>query len=162
MIIDTLENWGHYPFGAAWQRAFEFLKSLTPDAEEKRYPLQGDEIYAMISSYETRTPETAKLETHRKYVDIQVVLSGSERLEWFPRAGLTIDTPYDPAKEAEFYRRSFPGPVQVDLTPGIFVMLYPQDAHMPSLSIGHKPERIKKVVVKLALNLLAGGQKSSR
>jgi YhcH/YjgK/YiaL family protein len=158
MIIDTLANWEHYPLGTAWQRVFEFLQSLTSAAEEKRYAIQGDEIYAMISRYETRTPETAKLETHRKYVDIQVVLQGRERLEWFPRAGLTSETPYDPAKEAEFYRRAFPGPVQVDLSPGIFVMLYPQDAHMPGLTIGQKPERIKKVVVKVAVELLAAGE----
>jgi YhcH/YjgK/YiaL family protein len=60
------------------------LQILTPAAEEKRYAIQGDEIYAMISRYEIRTPETAKLEAHRKHVDIQVVLQGLERLERLP------------------------------------------------------------------------------
>jgi len=154
MIIDRLENWEHYHFGPAWKHAFEFLTSLTPDMEVKKYKLQGDEIFAQIASYETRTPETAVLETHRKYVDIQTVLSGSERVECFPREGLAVDTPYDESKDAEFYKRSGPAPTRIDLSPGTFVMLFPQDAHMPGLMIEERPELIKKVVVKISRGLL--------
>jgi YhcH/YjgK/YiaL family protein len=156
MIIDRLENWEHYHFGPAWKRAFEFLMTLTPGAEVKKYSLQGEEIFAQVASYETRTPETAVLETHRKYVDIQTVLSGSEKMECFSREGLAVDTPYDESKDAEFYKCSSPGPTRIDLSPGTFVMLYPQDAHMPGLMIEEKPELIKKVVVKIDLELLLG------
>jgi YhcH/YjgK/YiaL family protein len=156
MIIDKLENWEHYHFGPAWKRALEFLMTLTPDAEEKKYRLQGDEIFAQVATYETRRPETAVLEAHRKYVDIQTVLSGSEKMECFSREGLAVDTPYDESKDAEFYRRSGHAPTRVDLSPGTFVMLFPQDAHMPGLMIGERPELIKKVVVKISLELLRG------
>ena len=155
MIIDKIENWEHYHFGPGWKRAFEFLISLTPDSEEKKYPLQGDEIYAQVMRYKTRTPETAMLETHRKYIDIQTVLTGSERIEWFPRAGLTVDAPYEESKDAEFYKRFHPGPVCIDLSPGTFVMLFPHDAHMPSLAIEERPESVKKVVIKMNVALLA-------
>lgn len=154
MIIDRLENWEQYHFGPAWRRAFEFLTSLPPDADVKKYPLQGEEIFAEVATYETKKPEAAVLETHRKYVDIQTVLSGSEVMECFSREGLEVDTPYDETKDAEFYRRSSPGPTRVDLSLGTFVMLFPQDAHMPGLMIGERPELIKKVVVKIDLELL--------
>ncbi len=154
MIIDKLENWEHYHFGPGWKRAFEFLISLTPDSDEKKYNLQDDDIFARVMSYETRTPETAVLETHRKYVDIQTVLIGGEAIEWFSRDGLAVDTPYDESKDAEFYKRIGPGPARVDLFPGTFVMLLPQDAHMPALMIEGKPELIKKVVVKIKVELL--------
>ena len=154
MIVDKLENWKHYPFGAAWKHCVDFLTSLTPDSDEKKYTLQGDEIFARVMSYKTRTPETAVLETHRNYVDIQTVLSGGERIEWFYKDGLTVDTPYDELKDAEFYTRVGTGPAHVDVFPGTFVMLFPQDAHMPALMLEEKPELIKKVVVKIKKELL--------
>ena len=154
MIVDKLKNWEHYHFGSAWKCAFEFLMSLTPYSDEKKYNLQGDKIFAQIMSYETKEPETSVLETHRKYVDIQTVLIGGEGIEWFARDGLVVDTSYDESKDAEFYKRTCPGQARVDVFPGTFVMLFPQDAHMPALMVKEKPELIKKVVVKIHVELL--------
>ncbi len=154
MIVDKLKNWEHYQFGSAWKCAFDFLISLTPDSDEKKYNLQGDEIFAQVMSYKTRTPATAVLETHRKHIDIQTVLIGSEGIEWFPKDGLIVDTPYDESKDAAFYKRISPGSCRVNVFPGTFVMLFPQDAHMPALTIEEKPELIKKVVVKIKAELL--------
>ncbi len=157
MIIDKFENWEQYNSGSGWRRAFEFLQSLTADSEERRYDIQGDEIYAQVMSYETRTPETAVLETHRKYVDIQAVLAGGERFECFARDGLIVDQAYDETKDAEFYKRISPGPTRVDLLPGSFVTFFPHDAHMPGLIIGQESEMVKKVVIKIRVELLASG-----
>lgn len=154
MIIDKLENWEHYYFGPGWKRAFEFLMSLNPESDEKKYNIQGDDIFALIMSYETCTPEKPVFETHQKYVDIQTVLIGGEGIEWFSRDGLVVDTPYDDSKDVQFYKCTMLGPARVDVFPGTFVMLFPQDAHMPALMIEEKPELIKKVVVKINLELL--------
>ncbi len=154
MIVDCFENWKIYPYGAAWKSAFEFLITLTSNAEEKKYPLQGDDIYAMVMSYETRTPETAVLETHRKYLDIQAVLDGGEVMEWFPSGGLVINKSYEESKDVEFYIRPHPGLGRLEITPGMFVTFFPHDAHMPYLMIGNKSERVKKVVVKIKAELL--------
>ncbi|MFT5453236.1 MAG: biofilm protein TabA [Enterobacterales bacterium] len=154
MIIDKLENWEHYHFGAAWKLAFDFLKSLTPDSIEKKYILQGDDIFAYVMSYETKEPELAKLEAHEKYVDIQTVLIGGEGFEWFTKDGLEVDVPYNKSKDVEFFKRSCPGTARVDVLPDTFVMFYPQDAHMPALIVDGKPEFIKKVVVKIKSDLL--------
>ncbi len=68
MIVDRIQNGKAYPLGNAWQLAFEFLVSLKPDAEEKKYHVQGDDVFAMVMSCETRPPGIAVLETHRKYL----------------------------------------------------------------------------------------------
>ena len=154
MIIDTLENWPLYPLGSAWKTAFEFLATLTPESEEKKYTLQGDDIFAMVMSYETQTPETALLESHQKYVDIQAVLVGTERFECVSREGLEIETPYDAKKDVVFYQTTSSRPIKVDVLPGTFVMLYPQDAHMPTLMVNGQAEQVKKVVIKIKLELL--------
>jgi YhcH/YjgK/YiaL family protein len=133
------------------------MQSLNADSEERRYEIQGDEIFANVESYETRMPEEAVLETHRKYVDIQAVLKGGERLECFARDGLEIERPYDEFKDAEFYKRTTPGPTRVDLTPGSFITFFPHDAHMPGLVIGQESKVVKKVVIKIGVELLASG-----
>jgi len=154
MIVDELRHWRYYHLGSAWNKAFDFLISLTPDIEEGEYPLQGNEIFARIMSYETRNPGSAVLEAHRKYVDVQTVLLGREGIEWFPVHGLKTDMPYDESKDAEFFSRPYPGPARVELCAGVFAAFFPHDAHMPSLIIGDTPERVKKVVVKIIAELL--------
>jgi YhcH/YjgK/YiaL family protein len=155
MIIDTLDNWRFYPFGPAWQTAFEFLASLTPGTANGEYPLQDEQIFARVMSYPTQLPETAVLEAHRRYIDIQTTLVGAEGIEWFPAPSLAIKTAYDPANDVVLYHRPGPAPARVDVFPGTFVLLFPHDAHMPGLMVGGKAEEIKKVVVKVAVDLLS-------
>jgi YhcH/YjgK/YiaL family protein len=154
MIVDRLSNYKCYPFGKAWQLAFDFLRSLPADAEEKKYHLQGDDLFAIVMSYETGSPETAEIEAHRKYLDIQAVITGEEGIGWSQVEDLEIDTPYDVAKDAELYKHPAQGLLRVDLFPGDFMALFPHDAHMPSIMTQQGPVFTKKVVVKVGMHLL--------
>ena len=153
MITDKIEKWEYYLFGAAWKTAFEFLLSLSPESDEKTYPLRGDDIFAQITSYETRSKESAALESHRKYIDIQTILAGGEKIEATYRDELVVKTPYDETKDVEFYNHSG-GLTDVILYPKTFAMFFPHDAHMPGLVLREKPEIVKKVVVKIRKELL--------
>lgn len=155
MFIDRLDNWDPYFDAEAWETAFDFLLSVQPDAEEKKYPLQGDDIYALVMSYDTRAPEEGLLEAHEQYVDIQALLTGREAIEWALVDDLEVETPYDASKDAVMLKRPEQRQAVVSIYPGTFVALLPQDAHMPGLMVGHAPERVKKVVVKIKLDLLS-------
>ncbi len=153
MIIDKLNNWDYYNFGLVGKQVFDFLQSLSPDSAEKKYELQGEDIFAQISSYKTRTQDSALLETHNKYIDIQAVLTGKEIIKTSSRDGLVVHTQYDEVKDVEFYRCS--GELaDINLYPGSFVLFYPHDAHMPGIVLGKEAEMVKKVVVKIKLELL--------
>ncbi len=154
MIIDRVENFEQYPFGSAWQRVFAFLNTLTPDSPDMKYTIDGDDIFAIVMSYDTTAPETGVFESHRNYVDIQTVIVGAEGFECAFSDELTVVTPYDDAKDAAFYRRTSPGQTRVNVFPGTFVMFYPHDAHMAGLMVSSEPERVKKVVVKVRRELL--------
>ncbi|EDZ63013.1 protein containing DUF386 [Sulfurimonas gotlandica GD1] len=154
MIIDKLENSNMYNFGEAWKIAFDFLSSLTPDSEDMRYNIQGDDIFAIVMSYKTTLPQTAILESHREYVDIQTVIVGRECFECSFRDSLAVDMPYDKSKDLELYKRITTGHTSVNVIPGTFVMLFPHDAHMAGLMIDDKEEVVKKVVVKIKTELL--------
>ncbi len=154
MIADSIQNSARYPFGPAWIAAFEFLKTLTPDSEPGKRLIQGNDLFAGVDGYKTKSRTDAKLETHRKYVDIQVLLSGTEVIEIFPKKELTVSEPYNPERDVEFYGKPVEKHAKVILKPGQFLVFFPDDAHMPCLMEGDSPEPVKKVVFKIAVNLL--------
>lgn len=155
MIADSIKNHSLYPFGPAWKAAFEFLQTLAPETPPGKRLIQGNDLFAGVDCYETKSRAAAKLETHRKYVDIQVLLSGEEIIEIFEQQALTVSEPYNPEKDAEFYRVPEKAPVKVTLRPGQFLVFLPEDAHMPCLMTGSSPQPVKKVVIKVAIDLLA-------
>jgi biofilm protein TabA len=154
MIIDKMENFELYNFGSAWHRTFEFLSKLTPDSPEGRYEIDGDDIFAIVMSYETVRPDGAVFESHQKYVYIQTVITGSERFECAFSNELNITTPYDKEKDAAFYARKDPGKTSADIYPGTFIMLYPHDAHIAGIMTYNESRLVKKVVVKVKRELL--------
>ncbi len=156
MIVDQIENWEAYPFGSAWTQAFAYLADLNAGSEEGEYPIDGDAVFARIMSYETKreTDEDAILEAHRKFVDIQMALVGSERIARYPAKSLEPKGAYDDERDVQFFNFEHPADTQASVFPGTFVCLLPNDAHMPQLKTGSETERIKKVVVKLAIERL--------
>jgi YhcH/YjgK/YiaL family protein len=154
MLVDQLENARNYPFGPAWEKVSRFLAELPPDTADGEYRIQGDEIFARVMTYTTRDPEDAVLEAHRDYADVQSVLVGSEAMAWFPTASLTVATPYDCDRDAEFYRYPGTAAARVTVVPGRFVLLLPGDAHMFALAVDGRPAAVKKVVVKVRMALL--------
>lgn len=159
MIVDTLQNWQQNFSEPIWCQAFEFLQGLTADSVDGDYPLQGEDLFGRVMSYHTRTPDAddAVLEAHREYVDIQTTLSAPEGIDWFPRSSLEVKTPYDAEKDVEFYHRPGPAPAHVNVYPGFFAVLFPEDAHMPQLIVNGQSQLIKKAVVKVRLKLVGSG-----
>jgi biofilm protein TabA len=151
MIVDRIENSRFYaPLHKGFAKAFAVLAD--PELIKKpdgRYDIEGNDVYCIVQHYTTKPVDPNKLESHARYVDIQVVLVGEELLGYAPTAGLEVVTPYDEAKDIMFYR--VPATMtQVKLEPGLFCLLYPQDAHLPCCQIT-RPALVHKVVFKIRL-----------
>ncbi len=117
-----------------------------------RYEIDGDRVLAMVSSYETKPSEDCFYETHRKYIDVHVLVSGREYVLARDSASLTVKTVYSAENDIEFQEAS-PGEVQrAYLAPGTVLILFPEDAHMPCVRIGGYPETVRKVVVKVRVS----------
>ena len=163
MIIAKIEDFKQYFPQKAMELAYDFLISLDEGMEEREYELVGRDMFARIMSYETRGPQNAVLESHIKYMDIQTTIAGAECIAWWHTSALEIDTPYHEGKDVTFYEKTAPqsdNPIQpsarVDVYPGTFVALFPEDAHMPQLMLGTGGvSTIKKVVIKVSLNLIS-------
>lgn len=156
MIVDTISNWRAYDLGEAWKAVFKFLEELDASAEDKEYPILGDQVFARVMSYATKLENApdAVLEAHQKFADVQMILEGAERIGVYPGSSLEIKTAYMADRDVEFYTYTRPADFQLKMHPGSFALLLPQDAHMPGLSLEAPGTMVKKVVVKIAMDLL--------
>ncbi|WP_031480338.1 YhcH/YjgK/YiaL family protein [Maridesulfovibrio frigidus] len=153
MIIDSLEHASKYKFGPAWEKTFEFLAKVDPAIEEGKHIIDGDNVFALVSEYKTKDYDKGRFEAHRKYVDIQFLISGREKLGYASLQALEEETPYDSERDVEFLKDLPEVPSISTLIPGIFMAFFPQDGHMPGLAYD-KPEPVKKIVIKIAINAL--------
>lgn len=112
-----------------------------------KYPIDGENVFAMIKMPETKSQGQACWESHRKYVDIQYLLKGSEIIGFQNTGGLTERVPYNKENDIAFYHDNGKGFFPL-LVPDSFVICFPWDAHMPLICAGH-PQKIKKVVIKV-------------
>ena len=146
MIAGKLDNYRDYCIGDTFDTVFDFLSGLTADAEEKKYELENG-IYVSVESYSTKSFSDGLFEAHRKYIDVQVVLSGEEKIGWHPVDGLIPETEYDEKKDIVFYQMTAPYG-WTRLEPGIFAVYFPADAHLPQIQAVQSLE-VKKAVVKV-------------
>jgi len=148
MILDTLDRWNDYGWSSdRFRAAFEYLEKLDPETEDGTYPIDGEDVYCIIQSYETTSEDPRGFEAHRDYADIQYIISGEESLLWAPTPELTVVMPYTPDFEGFAL---VPNPTELVLTRGRFCSLFPQDAHAPGVAHGD-PCSVRKAVVKVRL-----------
>jgi YhcH/YjgK/YiaL family protein len=156
MIVDRLNNWKAYFRNSVWETIFTQLQVLNENTPAMEKKIKNDDIILKVFSYETIGPNDpeAELESHKKYIDIHTTITKGERIEWYPAAVLKIIKPYDAAEDAVYYERREPACASLNMYPGIFVMLWPDDAHMPRLQVAGKSELIKKAVMKVNIDLV--------
>ena len=132
---------------AYWEKAFEYFKNndllkLVPG----KYLIDGENVFATISEYNTQEPAERKWENHKKYIDIQIVLSGKELIGKAPYADATPDVPYNEKNDIEF-RQVANGKDNL-AQPGTFFIFFPSDSHRPNQKAG-EIVKVKKVVFKI-------------
>ena len=149
MIKDKLENAKiYYPISDNLRKGFEWLSSNDlENLPDGRYEIDADKIYATIQEYETK--EEASYESHYKYIDIQYIVRGIEKIGVTNLCNCKMNTQYDSERDLEFYDITCEDEY-LELTQGEFLVLYPHDAHKPSITKIEK-SKVKKVVVKVAV-----------
>ncbi|HML74505.1 MAG TPA: YhcH/YjgK/YiaL family protein [Anaerohalosphaeraceae bacterium] len=149
MICDKLDNAEmYYGLGQRIAQGLALLKDPAVLASAPgRYEVDGENLYFSVDEYDSKPEAQGRFESHRKYVDIQYIVSGREWIGVRELEGLKTETPYDVKKDIEFYDRAEPM-TRLDMEAGTFAILWPHDAHMPCRMFD-KPERVKKIVVKV-------------
>lgn len=149
MILDKFENAGLYEgISENLKKGFDFLKNTDLlNAAAGKYEIDGTNVYAMVSEYESKAHQDCRLEAHQVYADIQFIVSGKEAIGYAPLKNQEITTEYNSEKDIVFFAGET---VQLIMEPGMFAVFYPQDVHRPCMQI-NGPEKVKKVVVKVKI-----------
>lgn len=144
MIIDSIDHIFLYePLLKNLRNGMEAVKALK-SAEAGRYEFEGG--YFMVQKGSTKPLEEGTFEAHRKYIDVQIILEGSEEVAWADLKDLTTAVEYNPEKDAERLSGSFEHVMKI--TEGMFYAAFPHDGHKP---VSHTKEQqtFTKIVMKL-------------
>lgn len=120
--------------------------------EAGRFEILGERLIAMVQDYETKQPQDCVWESHRRYWDVQYVVSGGERMGYAPMGTLAEKTAYDAAKEAAFYQSPPTGRENyLTIDAGMFAVFTPQDIHSPQVALPAGVAMVRKVVMKVEI-----------
>lgn len=149
MILSTLDDARRYDaMHLRFPQAFDFLTSTSlENLDEGRHAIDGDDVFAIAWKGLGMGQSATVLECHRKYIDIQFVVSGWDLIGWRPLHHCQrVKQSYDEATDLAFY---FDQPESWCRVPArSFAIFYPEDVHAPLGTNG----ALKKIVVKVKLD----------
>jgi uncharacterized protein, YhcH/YjgK/YiaL family len=148
MILDSLENSGLYEsIHPRFKQAFDFLRSNDLVALPLgKIELDGKNLFINVVDAAGKTVETAKMETHNKYIDIQIPVTGVETMGWVAGSELkSVTDPYNTEKDVSFFSDGASNFIAVK--PFQFAIFFPTDGHQPQLFDGVVKKLIVKVLV---------------
>ncbi len=152
MIVTDLEHMERQlPGTSSFRLAVEFLRRTDLlDLPDGNVPLDEKRVFAILQRYRTAHADAPKFEYHRKYIDLQYVLSGEEIIGWGPAEAMTPSFDYDDHQDVCFGLME-PGKWSaLRLKAGQVAVLWPEDAHAPRLA-AEKPCLVRKIVIKIAV-----------
>ena len=126
--------------------AYDFIVNKAEGAAVGKYDLENG-VYVSVQKYTTKARSEAKYEAHKKFIDIQMILSGKELIAVSPIEKMTISDEYNEEKDFMLFHHNDECTDYV-LEAGDFLILYPQDVHMPGVCVNEKSP-VRKIVVKV-------------
>lgn len=146
MILDSLKNSALYEsLNPRFKQAFDYLKSHDfTTMEPGKIELDGKNLYINVVEMDGKSADVAKMETHDKYIDIQMPVVGTETMGWIAGTDLKqVMTEYNPEKDITFFSDKATNFLKVQ--PLEFAIFFPEDGHQPGIAEG----KLKKVIVKV-------------
>lgn len=148
MIVSNLENSSRvYDIHPLFKKLFEYLESHDLLNEELgRITIEGDDLFINNVNPQCVELEQQKLELHRDYIDIHILLEGEEKIGWKAIEDLEFECQaYDKDSDCSLF--SDKPDVIVPLKPGQFLIAFPEDAHAPIIGEG----KIRKLIAKIKI-----------
>jgi YhcH/YjgK/YiaL family protein len=130
-----------------WDKAFAFLKENNLQTLAKgKYPIDGENVFASVTEDPSKDFDKTNWESHRKYIDVQCIIIGEEKMGKWPVAEATAVTKeYDEKKDVANY--TAPGKFYT-IPAGTFIIFFPGEAHRPNITPGGN-KVVKKIVIKV-------------
>jgi len=149
MIIDKIKNINEYKgISEKLDRAIEYISSNDAlSLDDGKHEIIGNDLFAAVAGYETVVENEGKYEAHRKYIDIQMISEGYERIIVSNIDSMNITHAYDPDRDVCFLE----GPAEtiIEAVKGMFCIFFPWDAHKPGVDSSRGRSKVRKVVLKV-------------
>lgn len=149
MIHDRNDNMNLYLNGNLLSELKKAISSLAENQPDGIYPLLPDDIFFKVLRYETKESDWIT-ESHKKFIDIQLLLYGVELIKLYDRSKLVVLEDYNPETDSIFYNTDDSLAVsEIRLIPGYFCLFYPDDVHQTQIADHRGTQLITKVVFKV-------------
>lgn len=148
MILDTLSNINRYAaLHPLFPQATSFIRNTNLSALSVGiHSIIEKQLFVIVEEAQGRTRAEAKLECHRKYIDIQLVLEGTDEMGWKPLAACQQPvSDYSEERDIRFFHDAADS--WISTPANAFCIFFPQDAHAPLVSSG----KIRKLIFKIAV-----------
>jgi YhcH/YjgK/YiaL family protein len=148
MIFSTLSQAERYAkLHPLFPRAFDYIRNTDLHALTVGiHTIIENQLFVIVEEAQGRSREEAKLECHRKYIDIQLVLEGTDEMGWKPLADCHNPVgDYSEERDIRFFND--PADSWVSTPANAFCIFFPDDAHAPLVSSG----KIRKCIFKVAV-----------
>lgn len=134
------------------QKALQYLAATDfSKVADGRYELDGDKMYANVETYTTAGRSTKKPEAHNKYIDVQYLGKGTEKIYFAPRtADVKVVEDYAQERDLLFFENIEEKDAAI-LNAGCFAVLFPWELHRPGCIAETEPSEVQKIVVKIAV-----------
>lgn len=151
IVTDISESSRYDSIHPLFKKAFDWIKRTDlPQLKEGKIELDGNKMYASVQKYNTKAVKDSAFEAHRKYIDIQLLVSGTEKVDYAAFSSLEEVEPY--SAERDFHKLDGKAEQTVLLKKGNAVILFPEDGHRPCQHPdGKTATAVTKIVIKILL-----------
>jgi biofilm protein TabA len=151
MLLAKISDLSHQmPLSARLETALAYLEAADINTlVDGRYEIDGDQVYVLVQSYTTLV-SGVPFEAHRRYLDIQYIATGCERMDWLPVEQMQITQAYQAEKDICKGVDAQGLAVPIAVCAGQAAVFFPADAHAPKLAVD-QPTPVRKIVIKMAI-----------
>ena len=129
MAIEAIEN-GSYKTGVVGKNEID-----------------GDNVFFNVQECKTKVLEECFFEGHKKYIDIHIVIDGEEGIGYSLKSDLKEKTEYN--EEIDFQVLEGTEEYRLNMNKDNFLIVFPDEPHMPLISKDNEPKELKKAVFKI-------------
>lgn len=147
MIIGKINDLSRYVgMSENLDKAIDYIMNNQFPEQSGTYEIDNENVFMNLVETDAIGNSKIVYETHRKYIDLHIILNGSERICHSHIDDCTPKTEYNEEDDYTLYTakgKSF------FFETGEFYIVFPEDAHAPGFFNG--TDKIKKAIVKIKM-----------
>ena len=150
MLVSSIQNYKNIlKFFPQLDIVFNYIvKNINNKTLDGKYNITKS-IYAVVQTCDPKPKKEQVLEKHKKYIDLQYVISGKEKIGWkfFDNTFKTLKR-YSYKKDIVFYSNT--PDTYINLKKGDFAIFFTEDTHAPLCCLN----TVRKCIVKIPVEYL--------